>query len=473
MAQTESARAEAFAKQADRSRELAQGYVQQAIANAGAIRQMKAIVEAALAAVSIPHRWNGPSLELLSPTTGEWVSGPDLTGPPGVTVATAEVVDGHLILVMTDNSEIDAGPVIGPTGPSGTMEIGTVTTLSPGASATVTNVGTTIAAVLNIGIPRGAAGENVQDFVNAAASKTTPVNADTLLLGDSAASGTVKKITFTNVKTFLKAYFDGLYQPVHATLTALSTGVSVAAGVFSVIGTSAAGASIRLPEDTDNGSNYVGLKAPDTLAGNVTFTLPAADGTSGQALSTDGSGNLFFAAGGAVEVAAPSQILASPAGSVTFTGIASSGYYKHILMMENVVTNAATQTDTVSVHVSTDNGSTWKTTSGDYRNLEGTQADRTSITHTASAAGPTVPGNTAATKIGYVELEFYGLGNSVCRTVCIQSLRINGVTDVNAEGLVLRAIRTAAEADNAIRIIPVTGTLFAVGSKFTLLRVKQ
>ena len=63
---------------------------------------------------------------------------------------------------------------------------------------------------------------------------------------------------------------------------------------LSVTGTATAGAEIRLPEDTDNGSNYVALKAPDTLASNVTLTLPTADGTSGQVLSTDGSGNLSF-----------------------------------------------------------------------------------------------------------------------------------------------------------------------------------
>ena len=59
-------------------------------------------------------------------------------------------------------------------------------------------------------------------------------------------------------------------------------------------GTSAAGANIKLYEDTDNGTNYVSLKAADNIASNVTFTLPAADGTSGQGLQTNGSGTLSF-----------------------------------------------------------------------------------------------------------------------------------------------------------------------------------
>ena len=67
---------------------------------------------------------------------------------------------------------------------------------------------------------------------------------------------------------------------------------------LSVTGTATAGAEIRLPEDTDNGSNYVALKAPDTLASDLTLTLPSADGTTGQAVVTDGSGNLSFAQAG-------------------------------------------------------------------------------------------------------------------------------------------------------------------------------
>lgn len=71
---------------------------------------------------------------------------------------------------------------------------------------------------------------------------------------------------------------------------------------LSVTGTSTAGAEIRLPEDTDNGSNYVALKAPDNIASSVTFTLPGADGTSGQVLSTNGSGTFQFVTAGSTNI---------------------------------------------------------------------------------------------------------------------------------------------------------------------------
>ena len=51
----------------------------------------------------------------------------------------------------------------------------------------------------------------------------------------------------------------------------------------------------RFREATANGTNYVGFQAPATIAADVLWTLPAADGTAGQVISTDGSGTLSFA----------------------------------------------------------------------------------------------------------------------------------------------------------------------------------
>ena len=67
-----------------------------------------------------------------------------------------------------------------------------------------------------------------------------------------------------------------------------------AVGSVIVKGTSSSGGDIQLYEDTDNGTNYVAFKAPAAIASNVTWTLPSADGTSGQALTTDGAGVLSF-----------------------------------------------------------------------------------------------------------------------------------------------------------------------------------
>ena len=62
-----------------------------------------------------------------------------------------------------------------------------------------------------------------------------------------------------------------------------------------VVGNGAtAGASIQLREDSDNGSNFVALKAADSIGSNLTLTLPSSDGSNGQVLGTNGSGVLSF-----------------------------------------------------------------------------------------------------------------------------------------------------------------------------------
>jgi hypothetical protein len=57
---------------------------------------------------------------------------------------------------------------------------------------------------------------------------------------------------------------------------------------------------VRFRETTANGTNYVALKAPASLASDVTFTLPSADGTANQVLTTNGSGVLSFATVGGI-----------------------------------------------------------------------------------------------------------------------------------------------------------------------------
>jgi hypothetical protein len=55
------------------------------------------------------------------------------------------------------------------------------------------------------------------------------------------------------------------------------------------------GGSIRLEEFNGSGQSAVVLRAPGSLSADVTYTLPATDGSNGQVIQTDGSGNLSFA----------------------------------------------------------------------------------------------------------------------------------------------------------------------------------
>lgn len=91
---------------------------------------------------------------------------------------------------------------------------------------------------------------------------------------------------------------------------------------LAVIGNATAGSEIRLPEDTDNGSNYVALKAADSIASNLTLTLPSADGTSGQVLQTNGSGVLSFVSGGGKVL----QVVSTTKTNVFSSSISSAGF---------------------------------------------------------------------------------------------------------------------------------------------------
>ena len=75
---------------------------------------------------------------------------------------------------------------------------------------------------------------------------------------------------------------------------------------------------LRFEDST--GGQYVALKAGTTVATNVTFTLPTADGTSNQVITTNGSGVLSFAtvSGGAAW---------QPVVTSSLTVVAKGGYF--------------------------------------------------------------------------------------------------------------------------------------------------
>ena len=71
-----------------------------------------------------------------------------------------------------------------------------------------------------------------------------------------------------------------------------------------------------------SGGQYIALDAPATVGSSYTLTLPAADGSSGQAITTDGSGALSFTSVGTADGSITTAKLADDA--VTAAKIADS-----------------------------------------------------------------------------------------------------------------------------------------------------
>ena len=102
---------------------------------------------------------------------------------------------------------------------------------------------------------------------------------------------------------------------------------------FKVGNGDSSGGSLQLMEDSDNGSNYVALKSPSAVTSNVTWTLPAADGSANQVIQTDGSGNLSFATSTSTVAGASDTNISSPSsgqilvhdGSDSFDNVSISG----------------------------------------------------------------------------------------------------------------------------------------------------
>src|SRR5210317_1655350 len=118
-------------------------------------------------------------------------------------------------------------------------------------------------------------------------------NGDRLFVG----TGTETEGVAANIDVIGGKYFTSLVDHVPGTLTASSALLvdsNKAIDEIFVGNSTTIGGTIKFNEGTNNGSNFIGLKSPNAVTTTTTFTLPDGDGSNGQFLKTDGSGNLSF-----------------------------------------------------------------------------------------------------------------------------------------------------------------------------------
>jgi len=89
----------------------------------------------------------------------------------------------------------------------------------------------------------------------------------------------------------------------------------------------------RYEEQTGNGSNHVGFKAPDAVTSNFIWKLPDGDGDANQVLETDGFGNLGF-----VDVVAGADLLVTGLGE---SGSTLNGSFNIIQFIEVIDSDSA------------------------------------------------------------------------------------------------------------------------------------
>ena len=118
---------------------------------------------------------------------------------------------------------------------------------------------------------------------------------DRLFIGEGGVDGNGDA---NNITVIGGQFFADMLDHVAGTLTGSSALIADANLAIdqAIIGNSATvGGTVKLNEGTNNGTNFIGLKAPNAVTSTTTFTLPDGDGSAGQFLKTDGSGNLDFA----------------------------------------------------------------------------------------------------------------------------------------------------------------------------------
>lgn len=193
---------------------------------------------------------------------------------------------------------------------NGSSEIGLRAPDSLAASSTYTLPGTMATAGQVLSSSAG----GVMSWIDAGGADTNIANSDLTL------TGSTRNLTYFSSGGTLNFVYDSLTRQSFS---------SQAVSFFSSFYLRSPSGStsppvMRFSEAQVNGSNFVSLQAAASLTANTSYTLPTADGTSGQALTTDGGGNMSWATP-SVPAVSTFNLITSGGGRVSITTTSDNG----------------------------------------------------------------------------------------------------------------------------------------------------
>ena len=167
---------------------------------------------------------------------------------------------------------------------------------------------------------------NVGAAIHGATAKTTPVDADTMPLIDSAASNVLKKVTWANIKATLKAYFDPFYLLKSVYDPQNAGRISGADGADEVLyGGASGGTGGTLSMDGGNATSFMETAISAGNAGSINTSGGSADGGQsggfGGSINTSGSpgisgGDINTTAGGSITTGSGNINLGNTSGTL-------------------------------------------------------------------------------------------------------------------------------------------------------------
>lgn len=153
----------------------------------------------------------------------------------------------------------------------------------------VAAVASSVSAVATIASDVTTVANNVTDITNFSDVYLGPKNTDPAVRNDSSALQ-AGDLYFNTVDDIIKVYTGAVWEAAY-----VSGGGFLATTGGTMTGDILMGAQSDIRFGDADSSNWVALQGPATVASNVTWTLPATDGSPDQLLKTDGSGTLSWA----------------------------------------------------------------------------------------------------------------------------------------------------------------------------------